>query len=44
MSTKKIIKKAKKHPELFSPAEISYFKLIRKLEKQEKQKQKQSND
>lgn len=44
MSTKKLIKKAKKNPELFSPAEVSYFKLIRKLEKLEKQKKKQSDD
>lgn len=44
MSTKKLIKKAKKNPGLYSPAEVCYFKLIRKLEKLEKQKKKQTAD
>lgn len=40
MKTKKLIKKAIKHPELFSPAELSYFQLIRKVEKENKAKAK----
>ena len=31
--TKKIIKHALKHPELFSPAELDYFRLMKKARK-----------
>ena len=39
MKTKKIIKKALKHPELYSEAELNYFRLMKKARKDYKKKQ-----
>jgi len=39
-SRKKLAKTALKHPELFSPAELSYFQLWLKARKERKEKEK----
>ena len=43
MKTKELIKRALKHPELFTPGELDYFKLIKKQKKIQKDKQNSSN-
>ena len=40
---KKIIKRALKKPELFSPAELLYFKLVKKANKALKKVHKEAN-
>ncbi len=40
-SGKKLAKSALKHPELFSPAELSYFKMWLKSRKERKEKEKE---
>ena len=44
MKTKKAIKKALKHPELYSDAELDYFRLMKKARKEYKAKQKVHNE
>ena len=39
-SKKKLAKSALKHPEMFSPAELSYFKMWLKARKDRKKKEK----
>mgnify|MGYP003636749087 CR=1 len=36
MKTNKLLKRALKHPELFTEAELSYFRLVRRKRKEEK--------
>jgi hypothetical protein len=43
MKTKELIKRALKHPELFTPGELDYFKLIKRQRKIQKDKQNSSN-
>ena len=38
MKTKKIIKQALKHPELFTPEELDYFRLMKKARKDSKKR------
>tara|TARA_R110001592_G_scaffold323331_1_gene602501 strand:+ start:256 stop:393 length:138 start_codon:yes stop_codon:yes gene_type:complete len=42
--TKKIIKDALKHPELFTLAELAYFETMKRIRKEAKQKRKQEKD
>ena len=41
--TKTLIKRALKHPELFTEAELTYFKLMKKAKKQQKSSQQKSD-
>jgi hypothetical protein len=45
LKTKQIIKRALKHPELFTEAELQYFNFMKQLQKKKKKKEKrqQSN-
>jgi len=43
MKTKELIKRALKHPDLFTEGELNYFKLIKKQKKLQKDKQNSSN-
>ena len=43
MKTKELIKRALKHPELFTEGELDYFKLIKRERKQQKDKQNSSS-
>lgn len=36
LKTKKLIKRALKHPELFTHAELTYFKMMKKADKKPK--------
>ena len=40
---KKIIKRAKKHPDWYTPEEVSYAKMMKKAIKKEKRRHKMSN-
>ena len=42
-SKKKLAKNALKHPEMFSPAELSYFQLWLKARKERKEREKDSD-
>jgi hypothetical protein len=42
-SKKKLVKSALKHPELYSPAELTYFRLWLKKRKEKKQVRKTSD-
>lgn len=42
LKTKQIIKRALKHPELFTEGELAYFKLLRETRKQQKKKDKKN--
>ena len=44
MKTKKIIKQALKQPELFTQAELDYFRLIKKAKKAKKNAKKVRNE
>ena len=41
--TKTLIKRALKHPELFTEAELTYFKLMKKVSKKQKSSQLKSD-
>jgi len=43
LKTKQIIKRALKHPELFTEGELTYFKLLKKHRKQQKKQDKKNN-
>jgi hypothetical protein len=43
-SKKKLVKSALKHPELYSSAELTYFKMWLKKRKEKKQERKISDD
>jgi hypothetical protein len=45
MKTKELIKRALKHPDLYTNAELKYFKLFKKQQKAQKkaEKEKESN-
>ena len=44
LKTKQIIKRALKHPELFTEGELNYFKLLKEHRKQKKQDKKSQSD
>ena len=44
LKTKDIIKRALKHPDLFSEGEIQYFQLMKQLRKQQKKNQAPKSD
>tara|TARA_R110001592_G_scaffold221327_4_gene476117 strand:+ start:646 stop:819 length:174 start_codon:yes stop_codon:yes gene_type:complete len=41
LKTKKLIKRALKHPELFTEGEVQYFELVKKERKERKKAKKQ---
>ena len=44
MKTKKIIKQALKHPELYTPGELDYFRLMKKARKEAKKRKQTRSD